>query len=219
MKKIGVIDYYLDQYHFENYPTWIREASGGESQIVYAWAKMDKPDGKTNAQCCAEQGIELLDDVNELIEKSDCLIVMSPDNPEMHEELCALPLASGKPTYVDKTFAVSREIALRIVDMARRGNTPFFSTSALRYSREYLLFYKYGLTGSLLSTWLPALLGQGVNSSIFVLVFYQFFAGYPKSYDEAARLDNAVLERSGCFVALCVSAGDTAKEIISSYLG
>ena len=37
--------------------------------------------------------------------------------------------------------------------------------------------------------------------------------------DEAARLDNAVLERSGCFVALCVSAGDTAKEIISSYLG
>ena len=56
---------------------------------------------------------------------------------------------------------------------------------------KYLLFYKYGLTGSLLSTWLPALLGQGVNSSIFVLVFYQFFAGYPKSYDEAARLDGA----------------------------
>ena len=43
------------------------------------------------------------------------------------------------------------------------------------------------------------------------------FANYMP--DEAARLDNAVLERSGCFVALCVSAGDTAKEIISSYLG
>lgn len=145
MKKIGVIDYYLDQYHFENYPTWIREASGGESQIVYAWAKMDKPDGKTNAQCCAEQGIELLDDVNELIEKSDCLIVMSPDNPEMHEELCALPLASGKPTYVDKTFAVDRETALRIIEMARKGNTPFFSTSALRYSREYADVNKEGI--------------------------------------------------------------------------
>ena len=52
---------------------------------------------------------------------------MSPDNPEMHEELCALPLASGKPTYVDKTFAVSRQAALNIVEMARQGKTPFFS--------------------------------------------------------------------------------------------
>lgn len=56
---------------------------------------------------------------------------------------------------------------------------------------KYLMFYNYGLTGTLFSTWLPALLGQGVNSSIFVLVFYQFFAGYPKSYDEAAQLDGA----------------------------
>ena len=39
---------------------------------------------------------------------------------------------------------------------------------------KYLMFYKYGLTGSPLATWLPALLGQGVNSSIFVLVFYLF---------------------------------------------
>ena len=43
------------------------------------------------------------------------------------------------------------------------------------------------------------------------------FANYMP--DEAARLENAVLECSGCCVALCVSAGDTAKEIISSYLG
>lgn len=56
---------------------------------------------------------------------------------------------------------------------------------------KYLMFYKYHLTGTLLATWLPALLGQGVNSSIFVLVFYQFFSGYPKSFDEAAQLDGA----------------------------
>ena len=43
------------------------------------------------------------------------------------------------------------------------------------------------------------------------------FANYMP--DEAARLENAVLKCSGCCVALCVSAGDTAKEIISSYLG
>lgn len=43
------------------------------------------------------------------------------------------------------------------------------------------------------------------------------FANYMP--DEAARLENAVLECSGCYVVLCVSAGDTAKEIISRYLG
>lgn len=63
MKKIGVIDYYLDQYHFENYPTWIREASGGSMEIVYAWAKTEHEGGKTNAQCCAEQGILLLSSI------------------------------------------------------------------------------------------------------------------------------------------------------------
>ena len=121
MKKIGVIDYYLDQYHFENYPAWIKEASKGAMEIAYAWAMVEHEGGKSNAQCCEEQGIQLFSSIEEVIEKSDCLIVMSPDNPEMHEELCALPLASGKPTYVDKTFAVSRQAALNIVEMARQN--------------------------------------------------------------------------------------------------
>lgn len=137
MKRIGIIDYYLDQYHAEHYPAWIREASGGKAEIVYAWAKTDKPGGKSNRQCCEEQGIKLLDSAEAVVEQSDCLIVMSPDNPEQHEELCRLPLASGKPTYVDKTFAPDRETARRIVRMAEAGHTPFFSTSALRYAREY----------------------------------------------------------------------------------
>lgn len=145
MKKIGVIDYYLDQYHFENYPHWIKEASGGEMEIAYAWAKTQHEGGKTNEQCCREQGIELLGSIEEVIDKSDFLIVMSPDNPEQHEELCRLPLSSGKLTYVDKTFAVDRETAKRIIDMAEKGKTPFFSTSALRYSAEYENVKKDGI--------------------------------------------------------------------------
>ena len=144
MKKIGVIDYYLDQYHFENYPTWIKEFSDGEMEIAYAWAKTEHEGGKTNAVCAAEQGVELLGSIEEVIEKSDFLIVMSPDNPEQHEELCELPLASGKLTYVDKTFATSREKAINIINMAKKGNTPFFSTSALRFSAEYENIIKEG---------------------------------------------------------------------------
>ena len=66
-----------------------------------------------------------------------CLIVMSPDHPEMHEELCRLPLASGKRTYVDKTFAPDRATALKLIRMAREGNPPFFTSSALRFAKEY----------------------------------------------------------------------------------
>ena len=137
MKKIGVIDYYLDQYHFENYPSWIKKLSDGEMEIAYAWAKVEHEGGKSNALCAKEQGVELLSSIEEVIEKSDFLIVMSPDNPEQHEELCKLPLQSGKLTYIDKTFATDRDAAIRIIDMAKKGNTPFFSTSALRYSVEY----------------------------------------------------------------------------------
>lgn len=43
------------------------------------------------------------------------------------------------------------------------------------------------------------------------------FANYMP--DEASRLENAVLQRSGCYVALCVSAGDEARQIIGEYFG
>jgi multiple sugar transport system permease protein len=38
---------------------------------------------------------------------------------------------------------------------------------------------------------LPALFGQGVNSAIFVLIFYQFFRMIPNSINEAAEIDGA----------------------------
>ena len=37
--------------------------------------------------------------------------------------------------------------------------------------------------------------------------------------DEVTRLENAVLKCSGCYVALCVSSGDEAQQIIGEYLG
>ena len=54
---------------------------------------------------------------------------------------------------------------------------------------RYLMFFNYRLTNTLFAVWLPALLGQGVSSSIFILVFDNFFSSYPKSFDEAAKLD------------------------------
>lgn len=56
---------------------------------------------------------------------------------------------------------------------------------------RYVLFNQYHLVGSLFSVYLPAILGQGLKSSLFILLFMQSFSSYPKSYDEAAQLDGA----------------------------
>lgn len=137
MKKIGFIDYYLDEYHANNYPGWIKELSGGKLEVTYAWAKNDSPSGMTTRQWCDKNSIAQLASIEEVVEQSDCLVVLSPDHPEMHEELCALPLASGKLVYVDKTFAPDRAAALRIFENAEKHNTPCFTTSALRFAPEY----------------------------------------------------------------------------------
>lgn len=67
----------------------------------------------------------------------------------------------------------------------------FLIPTSLTLVPQYVLFNSYNMIGSLVSIWLPALLGQGLNSSLFVLIFMQSFSSYPKAYDEAARLDGA----------------------------
>lgn len=67
----------------------------------------------------------------------------------------------------------------------------FLTPSSVTLIPKYLMFNIYGLIGNPLSILIPAILGQGVNSTIFVLVFFNFFSRYPRSFDEAARLDGA----------------------------
>ncbi|GAA3404260.1 hypothetical protein ACFFNY_26360 [Paenibacillus hodogayensis] len=137
MKKIGFIDYYLDEWHANKYPGWIEQATNGAMRVAFAYGKQDAPGGRTNADWCRDNGIELLRTIEEVVERSDYLIVLSPDHPEFHEELATLPLQSGKPTYVDKTFAPDRGTALRLFATARNHGTPVYSSSALRFAAEY----------------------------------------------------------------------------------
>ncbi len=138
MKKVGFIDYYLDQWHANNYPEMLKKVSNGRYEVAYACGMIDSPlkGGLTNKAWAEKNGIALLDTIEEVIEKSDVLIVMSPNNPEMHEQLCDLPLKSGKLTYIDKTFAPDKETALRIFANAEAHNTPCYSSSALYFSTE-----------------------------------------------------------------------------------
>lgn len=135
---VGFIDYYLDEWHANHYPQLLQQKSDGRLKVAYAYGKIDSPiTGKTSKQWCQEFGVQHCETIEEVVEKSDVLIVLSPDNCEMHEELCEKPLMSGKRTYVDKTFAPDQKTAKAIFEAAEAHNTPCYSTSALRFASEY----------------------------------------------------------------------------------
>lgn len=55
----------------------------------------------------------------------------------------------------------------------------------------FRMFSNYGLLGSIKAFLYPAMLGQGLNGAIYILIFYQFFKMIPKSLEESAKLDGA----------------------------
>lgn len=133
MKKIGFIDHYLNNFHSNTYIQLIREGKfGGEFEVAYAYGEVEE-NGVDSEQWCKEHGVELLSSPEEVVSKSDYLMVLSPNNPERHLDLCRAALTSGQATYVDKTFAPDLKTAAALVEMAAGSGTRMFSTSALRY--------------------------------------------------------------------------------------
>lgn len=134
MKKIGFIDYYIDEWHALNYPQMIKDSSyGSRFTVSLAWEECT-PDGKMPLDdYCRKFGIGKASSIEQVVNDCDCLVVLSPDNVERHEDLCQLPLRSGKPVYVDKPFAESLESGRRMVELAKAHNTPLMSSSALRF--------------------------------------------------------------------------------------
>ncbi len=141
MKKIAFIDYYLSNWHANNYPAWIRESCqerGLAYEVAYAWAEVEVSprDGKTTDQWCAENNVTRCNSIEEICEKSDVLFILAPTNPEKHLEYAKTALKYGKRTYIDKTFAPNYEEAAAIFALADQYGTACFSTSALRYGTE-----------------------------------------------------------------------------------
>ncbi len=146
MLRIGFIDYFLDEWHANNYPAWIRaqaKALGMDTDVCYAWAEMDKSDGLSTAAWCEAQGVRLCDTQEAVIDACDALVVLSPDHCERHEHLGRLALMSGKPVYMDKTFSPDIASGQRMFDLAGQHGTPLCSSSALRFAPE-LVPYLHG---------------------------------------------------------------------------
>lgn len=140
MKIIGFVDYFIDEWHSNNYIGWINDLckkNGYDFQVKYAWAETETYEGKISTdEWCAKNGVEKCSSIEEVCEKSDYIFVLAPGNPEKHLPYAETVLKFGKNTYIDKTFTPCKADAEKIYEIAEKYNTKFFSTSALRYATE-----------------------------------------------------------------------------------
>jgi predicted dehydrogenase len=137
MKKIGFIDYHIDEWHANNYPQWIRESRKKDSfDLAYAWQEETQDDLRSLEKWCRDFKATPASSVEQVVEECDGIIVLAPSNPEVHERLADIPLQSGKPVYIDKPFAPDKATAERLFAKAAKHGTPLFSASALRFGSE-----------------------------------------------------------------------------------
>ncbi len=83
---------------------------------------------------------------------------------------------------------------------------------------KYLLYNSYGLIGNPLIIHLPAILGQGIKSTIFIFIFFSYFKTYPKSLDEAAEIDGASRARIFFRIALPMAVPTIVVSILFSFV-
>lgn len=137
--KIGYIDYALDGWHANHFTPMFQELSGGRMEVAYAYGMIpNSKTGTTSKEWCEKYGVTYCETIEEVVEKSDVIFILAPNQPEHHEEMAALALASGKPTYVDKQMAHTLESAKRMLALADANHTPCYSDSPLRHATEYL---------------------------------------------------------------------------------
>lgn len=143
MLKIGFADYYLDNWHANYYPGFLREAidrCGFDMAVTHAFAIHDSPPqgGMSTREWCRERDVAPAGSMEELVESVDAVMVIAADNSAWHEQVAQLPLKSGKPVFVDKTFAPNLAAGKRMFALAEEHGTPVFSSSAQRYCQDVL---------------------------------------------------------------------------------
>ncbi|MDO5152980.1 MAG: hypothetical protein Q4D50_06430 [Eubacteriales bacterium] len=143
MLKIGFADYYLNNWHADHYPGFLRDVIarfGYDARVTHAFGIHDAPPagGLTTEQWCFQRNITPAESMEQLVQEVDAILVIAADNAAWHEEVCQLPLRSGKPVFVDKTFAPDLKTGQRLFALAGEHHTPVFSSSAQRFCQSIL---------------------------------------------------------------------------------
>ena len=92
---------------------------------------------KTSVGPVAELGVEIVDSIDDLLEKVDVVMILSIDG-RAHLEQVKPVFAAGKPVFIDKPIAASLTDAIKIFRLAKEHKVPCFTSSSLRYAERTL---------------------------------------------------------------------------------
>lgn len=79
-----------------------------------------------------ENGVELVDSIQDLLSRVDAVMLMTFDGHPRVEQAMQV-IKAGKPLFINKPFAASLKDVIKIMDAAKKYNCPIFSSSPTRY--------------------------------------------------------------------------------------
>ena len=102
---------------------------GGSPDIPSSADRVDK----FTAELLKYPGVKLYDTVAELVKNVDAVMIEAVDG-RPHLKYARDVLPSGKPTFIDKPVGGTLRDTLEIYQIAKKHNTPVFSSSSLRFN-------------------------------------------------------------------------------------
>jgi hypothetical protein len=137
-----------------NSPRARGELAGVRVVAAYPGGSQDIPESRNRVadftrQLRDKHQVEIVDSIEALLKKVDVVLLESVDG-RPHLEQARPVLAAHKPVFIDKPVAGSLADAVRIYELARKYNTPCFSSSSLRFSPGIANVRKEGKFGDIL---------------------------------------------------------------------
>jgi predicted dehydrogenase len=117
---------------FRMHPEWrikvVAAFKGGSPDLPTSADRVEK----FAATIHGKFGVEIVDSIEELLQKVDVVLLESVDG-RPHLAQATPVLKAGKRLFIDKPLAASLEDARRIVRLSKETGTPFFSCSSYRF--------------------------------------------------------------------------------------
>lgn len=115
------------------------EVAGFRVVLVYPKGSPDIESSVSRVPAYTEKikalGVEICDDLDTMISQVDAVLLETNDG-RPHLEQVAPVLKARKPVFIDKPIAGSLADAIAIFELAKHYDTPVFSSSSLRFSKD-----------------------------------------------------------------------------------
>lgn len=115
-----------------------------------------------------EMGLEIVETIPQLLEKVDAVLLESVDG-RIHLQEAREVFKSGKPVFIDKPLSGNLAEGIAIIELARKHNVPFFSSSSSRFGEDLRSLIGHERLGDLLgaTTWGPCSYQPGTPDFFF----------------------------------------------------